>query len=79
MKPHLPDRPSWRCRQCDLPWPCDPARHNLAQTLTRTPRMIYLAVQLGVAAADMPDVPPLYMTQFPIANERFLGRAGRRT
>ena len=35
--------------------------------------MIYLAVQLGVAAADMPDVPPALLY------ERFLGRAGRRT
>lgn len=27
---HTPARPSWDCRQCGKPWPCDPAREAFA-------------------------------------------------
>jgi hypothetical protein len=27
---HSPARPSWDCRACGRPWPCDPAREQLA-------------------------------------------------
>jgi hypothetical protein len=26
---HWPDRPTWRCRTCGEPWPCEPARTEL--------------------------------------------------
>lgn len=25
---HLPERPSWDCRGCGLPWPCETARRE---------------------------------------------------
>ena len=55
---HLPDRPSWSCRVDGLDWPCAPAREHLASTFPRTALAMYMTVQLGVAARDMPDAQP---------------------
>ncbi|SCL14110.1 flavin reductase [Micromonospora inyonensis] len=27
--PHLPSRPTWRCRACGIAWPCSPAKLRL--------------------------------------------------
>jgi hypothetical protein len=26
---HVPEQPSWDCKSCGKPWPCDPAREAL--------------------------------------------------
>ena len=31
---HVAKRPSWDCRLCAKPWPCDPAREALAIEMT---------------------------------------------
>jgi hypothetical protein len=28
---HVAERPSWDCAACGKPWPCDPAREELAR------------------------------------------------
>ena len=55
---HQPERPFWHCRSCRAAWPCDAARTELASSLPRTALAIYMTVQLGVAAGDMPSVEP---------------------
>lgn len=55
---HLPDLPSWKCRLDGKDWPCAPARKQLASTLPGTALAMYMTVQLGVAARDMPTAQP---------------------
>lgn len=55
---HVPTRPSWDCRSCDRPWPCDPAREHLATTHTRTWVAVYAASQMGDAILDLPTATP---------------------
>ena len=64
---HLPQRPTWDCRACDKPWPCDPAREGLAAELGTTELAVYAAAHLQVAAADMPTAPPAELY------DRFIG------
>ncbi|MFG1916256.1 flavin reductase [Micromonospora sp. NPDC048898] len=56
---HLPSRPTWDCRTCETPWPCDPARVRLAETYgeNRVSLSMYLASLLDAALVEMPDTP----------------------
>lgn len=51
------DRPSWDCKACGKPWPCDPAREQLAASLDRTQLAEYGWARFEEAAGDMPDAP----------------------
>jgi hypothetical protein len=67
-------RPSWLCRGCGEPWPCEPKRCQLIAESIESPaglRML-MASMLSDAAGDLPDVPADEL------GERFLGwvRAG---
>lgn len=55
---HAADRPSWHCRSCGEPWPCDPARERLAAGMGRVSLSVYMWSSLEEAARDMPDGPP---------------------
>jgi hypothetical protein len=44
---HCPDRPSWGCRACGEPWPCERARKNLADDPTV---VVYMSLQLALAS-----------------------------
>lgn len=58
MTEHVAARPSWDCRACERPWPCDPAREQLAAELGSTELAVYAAANLGEAVADLPATPP---------------------
>jgi hypothetical protein len=55
---HAAERPSWQCRSCGEPWPCDPARDRLAAGMGRVNLSVYMWSSLEEAARDMPDGPP---------------------
>lgn len=55
---HIADRPSWDCRSCGKPWPCNPARKALASEMDRTSLAIYMWVNLEEAVCDLPKGPP---------------------
>lgn len=73
---HLADRPSWRCRVCDEPWPCPPAREHLARTLDPTGLAMYMWANFEEAIF----LGHLTLRSSPNAYERFIGwtRASRR-
>jgi hypothetical protein len=58
MPDHEPERPSWRCHRCAAPWPCDPARHQLAERMDRIELAVHMWAQLDHAAVDLPAGPP---------------------
>ena len=53
---HVPDRRSWRCRDCQVPWPCDPARADMIANMDRTARVIYVSLQMAEANEDQPHL-----------------------
>jgi hypothetical protein len=55
---HIAARPSWDCRACSKPWPCDPAREGLASEMDRVSLAIYMWTNLEEAIGDMPTGPP---------------------
>lgn len=55
---HSAARPSWDCRVCDQPWPCDPAREALVGEMDSVQLAMYLWVNLEEAAGDLPTTPP---------------------
>ena len=55
---HLADRPSWDCRRCGRPWPCDPARESLKGEMNRVELAIYMWAHLDDACGDLPKGPP---------------------
>jgi hypothetical protein len=55
---HIAARPSWDCRSCGLPWPCDSARERLASEMDRTSLAIFMWSNLEEAVRDMPVGPP---------------------
>jgi hypothetical protein len=55
---HQPIRPSWDCRACDKPWPCDPARAWLTLIYPRTTLSMHAAERLAEAALDVPTTTP---------------------
>lgn len=56
---HSASRPSWDCRACGQPWPCDPAREEL---IAQTPNVSALATAgwayLDEFVRDQPTGPP---------------------
>jgi hypothetical protein len=54
---HTPDRPSWTCRACRQPWPCDPARKSLREQYTEDPTVtaLYLSSQQQDYLDDTPN------------------------
>jgi hypothetical protein len=76
LEQHWPHRPSWDCLCCGKPWPCDPARESLAQE-DGVSRSIYLTIQFGLAAEDMPTARP--MTAPERVKAGHLGGSGFRT
>ena len=54
---HIAGRPSWDCRLCSRPWPCDPAREAMMTTMTRVERAVLMWVYLEVAAEDIRGMP----------------------
>jgi hypothetical protein len=55
---HIADRPSWDCLACEKPWPCDPAREQLAGEMDSMQLAMYAWVNLEEAAEDMPAMSP---------------------
>jgi hypothetical protein len=51
---HIAARPSWDCRSCGRPWPCDPARAALAVEMDRVALAVFMWCNLGEACRDMP-------------------------
>src|SRR4051794_13841654 len=39
---HSAERPSWDCRACGRPWPCDPAREHLQSEMDGTVLAVYM-------------------------------------
>jgi len=64
---HIAERPSWDCRSCGRPWPCDSARQALRAEMTRTPLAIYMCGNLDEAVRDLPASLPSELF------ERFIG------
>lgn len=54
MSEHIAQRPSWDCRCCGKPWPCDPAREELAAELSPTLLRMHMWVRIEEAAAKIP-------------------------
>lgn len=54
---HLADRPSWDCRQCLKPWPCDPAREAFKATMTSVERAILMWTYLENGAEELRGMP----------------------
>lgn len=69
---HVVHRPSWDCRACGRPWPCDPAREYLAQRLDSIGLAMYAWDHLDEAAGELPNAPPGELF------ERFLAWTRRR-
>lgn len=56
-KEHTADRPSWDCRACDKPWPCDPAREALATEMDRVALAIFMWLNFEEAADHLTNSP----------------------
>ncbi|SBT52075.1 flavin reductase [Micromonospora narathiwatensis] len=75
---HLPSRPTWRCQDCGIAWPCSPAKLRLLGEYRndRAALTIYLAVLQAEAAEQFAelksDVSPARL------RDRFLGWASPR-
>lgn len=55
---HGAERPSWDCRSCGKPWPCDPAREHLAGEMDRVQLAILMWANMDEAIPDLPAHPP---------------------
>ncbi|MFY1650415.1 hypothetical protein ACN27J_05920 [Solwaraspora sp. WMMB762] len=66
---HVAARPSWRCRVCRAPWPCQPAKAQLVAAYDRIGLCLYVAERSAAAALDLPGLTPA------AAYARFLGWA----
>ena len=58
---HVPARPSWECRACGRPWPCEPARAILIRENGRVELAVLMWDHLEEAARDMPQSPASYL------------------
>lgn len=54
---HEPQRPSWDCGCCGVPYPCDPAREQLMATLDRVSLAMFMWECLEMVARDVPTMP----------------------
>jgi hypothetical protein len=68
---HPVSRPSWLCGNCGRPWPCDPAREQLAAEMAGTDLTLWMATLMVAAAREDPAIRPSELY------ERFLGWARR--
>ncbi|GAB1642977.1 hypothetical protein [Krasilnikovia sp. MM14-A1259] len=57
MAEHIEERPTWDCRVCGDPWPCNPARERLAAELSPTALRINMWTRMEVAIGDLPPEP----------------------
>lgn len=64
---HWPGYPSWDCRVCDMPWPCDHARESLRAEL-RGDRVSLTMLMSGFLVAFTRDNP-----EYSGSVARFLG------
>lgn len=53
--------PSWSCRSCGFPWPCETARSDLIIDLGWTKVAIYSAVLMERSARDLPSLSPIVL------------------
>ena len=67
---HIEERPSWDCRACGQPWPCEIARKELKAELSPTLLSVHMWTRLEVAAEDEPD------TSAAALFRRFIGWTG---
>lgn len=74
---HLAMRPLWRCRACELPWPCPSARASLLREYRgdRTALLIYLASMMYEASAQLRQLDP--RVDAATMTDRFLSWARR--
>jgi hypothetical protein len=71
---HLAERPSWDCGCCGRPWPCDPAREQLAaEAVGPTYLTMWMSVEMVHAARENPAILPSELY------ERFLAWTGLRS
>lgn len=63
---HEPEKPSWDCRCCGAPWPCDPAREHMVGYLGRVALATHMWERLDEAVGDLQNMPA------PELFERFL-------
>ncbi|RZU50139.1 hypothetical protein EV385_1904 [Krasilnikovia cinnamomea] len=68
---HVAARPSWRCAECEDPWPCADARINLAEQHHGCPTSLtlYLASCMYDALEDLTENPGPVRDLY----DRFLG------
>lgn len=55
---HPASRPSWLCAADGRPWPCDPAREQLAAEMSGTDLTLWMATLMIAAAREDPSTPP---------------------
>lgn len=53
---HTAARPTWDCRVCARPWPCEPARERLLAELGETQLTMYAWTMLEAAAGELPTL-----------------------
>jgi hypothetical protein len=53
--PHTADRPSWKCRSCEEPWPCEEAKIYLLIEYHDAPTSLglYLSLQWRSASEEL--------------------------
>ncbi|MEV6811633.1 flavin reductase [Micromonospora sp. NPDC051296] len=72
---HQPSRPTWRCRDCGIAWPCSTAKLRLLGDYreNRAALLVHLATLHAEAAAELGDHPS------PVASfDRFVSWARAR-
>jgi hypothetical protein len=52
---HIAARPSWNCRNCAMPWPCQTAKKDLVTEFRDFPSMLVINLYglMGEAAGDL--------------------------
>lgn len=55
--PHVAHRPSWECRNCGDPWPCQPARAELLAEHVDFPTVLryYMVAMMAEASRELPE------------------------
>jgi hypothetical protein len=70
---HPADRPSWDCKACGQPWPCNQAREQLVAELGLGTRLtLWMSIDMVDAARENGKIPPheLYQRFVAWTNER---------
>ncbi|MFI6782434.1 flavin reductase [Micromonospora sp. NPDC050276] len=75
---HKPLRPSWRCPNCGILWPCSAAKLRLLGQFRddRPGLLVHMAKVQEEATADLKDLNP--DARLPDLTPRFVGWAERR-